>query len=283
MDPTTKRFLHGVTVDGIQEYEIKQLDIDDIEPNPLNAQIYDPNDQQIADLRDSIREIGLEQPLVVRRTGVRSYTILSGHNRFAAISMLHDEDPDVFCKVPCRVKNDITTPAREKIEIVLQNIQRVKTPADISREIRTLQTALEEMVASGEIPPESVTTYISSLTNMSYSSVSRYSRIEENLTDELADRFHAGEMSVNTADKLAGMSEEEQQELADRFAEDEKITTSMVEKAVSRKKGKAPTLSVTFTVDELQTLIGPEPVNKKQLRDIIIKALGKWRQDEALL
>ena len=32
MDPTTKRFLHGVTVDGVQEYEIKQLDIEDRVP-----------------------------------------------------------------------------------------------------------------------------------------------------------------------------------------------------------------------------------------------------------
>ena len=277
-------FLEDISEDlkkGFQEYSIVQVDYEDLRQDPLNAEIYDPiGDEHIRDLRDSILEIGLQQPLVVRKDDAHCYTILSGHNRYAAIGMIKEEDPARFLKVPCYVRYETISPAMEKIFIVTQNIQRVKTPADISREIKALQEAYDEMTAAGETPPASAQAYISSLMNMSYSSVARYNRIEDNLTEDLKDRFYAGEITVNTADKLAAMPEDEQQALARKFTGTEKITVPMIEKELRKKKERLPKISVSFTLEELAAIIGPEPITKTKLRGMIIKALGSWCRND---
>ena len=105
---------------GFQEYNIVQVDFEDLRQDPLNAQIYDPvGEQQLADLVNSIKDIGLQQPLVVKKDEGRSYTILSGHNRYAAISKIKEEDPSKFLKVPCYVIYETISPAMEKVFIVL--------------------------------------------------------------------------------------------------------------------------------------------------------------------
>ena len=183
-----KSFMSNISDDlrnGFQDYRITQINYEDLRPNPLNAETYDPIDSDmLIALKDNIKENGLGQPLLVKRNDDGTYTIISGHTRYACISMIRQEDPGKFLKVPCSVWQGELSPAQEKLLLVTQNIQRTKTPADISREIKAVQSAYNEMSAQGQPPGKSAQEFISACTNLSTSSVYRYSRIDDNLIPE---------------------------------------------------------------------------------------------------
>lgn len=67
----------------VSEGEISVIDISKIEPNPYQPRITFDN-EALAELADSIRELGLIQPITVRKIGEDRYQIISGERRFRA-------------------------------------------------------------------------------------------------------------------------------------------------------------------------------------------------------
>ncbi|MDI1539817.1 ParB/RepB/Spo0J family partition protein [Staphylococcus aureus] len=65
-----------------KDEQIKQIDISDIKPNPYQPRItFDEN--HLNDLADSIKQYGILQPIVLRKT-VQGYYIVVGERRFRA-------------------------------------------------------------------------------------------------------------------------------------------------------------------------------------------------------
>ncbi|HDK7974312.1 TPA: ParB/RepB/Spo0J family partition protein [Staphylococcus aureus] len=65
-----------------KDEQIKQIDISDIKPNPYQPRkTFDEN--QLNDLADSIKQYGILQPIVLRKT-VQGYYIVVGERRFRA-------------------------------------------------------------------------------------------------------------------------------------------------------------------------------------------------------
>ncbi|WP_062307063.1 ParB/RepB/Spo0J family partition protein [Alicyclobacillus sendaiensis] len=68
------------------EDQIVQIDIRDLRPNP-----YQPrrtfNEEKLQELCDSIREHGILQPLIVRRSQVKGFDIVAGERRYRAAKM----------------------------------------------------------------------------------------------------------------------------------------------------------------------------------------------------
>ncbi|SIS75506.1 ParB/RepB/Spo0J family partition protein [Alicyclobacillus vulcanalis] len=69
-----------------EEDQIVQIDIRDLRPNP-----YQPrrtfNEEKLQELCDSIREHGILQPLIVRRSQVKGFDIVAGERRYRAAKM----------------------------------------------------------------------------------------------------------------------------------------------------------------------------------------------------
>lgn len=65
------------------------LDEEKVSPHPLNprGKREDYNQEGLEDLAQNIKKIGVIQPLVLMRTGKKSYMILEGHRRFYAIEL----------------------------------------------------------------------------------------------------------------------------------------------------------------------------------------------------
>jgi ParB-like chromosome segregation protein Spo0J len=113
------------------DYQIQEL-----VPHPVNREIYGPLDQrEVEDLKESIREYGLQKPLVVRPNPEEgTFTIIAGHRRFQAMKELG------FSHVPATI-SETDNEAGEVIEIILDNQYRQKTNEQRIREGIALEEA----------------------------------------------------------------------------------------------------------------------------------------------
>lgn len=67
--------------------ELKRLPLDNIQPNPFQPRtVFD--DKEIASLAESIKEMGLLQPITVRETSDGNYELIAGERRLRACQLL---------------------------------------------------------------------------------------------------------------------------------------------------------------------------------------------------
>ena len=94
---------------------IIDLPIDQIQKNPFQPRT-NFEGEKIEELAKSIRELGIIQPITVRKTGFKSYQIISGERRFRAVLSLEIKSIPAYV----RIAND-----QQSLEMALvENIQR---------------------------------------------------------------------------------------------------------------------------------------------------------------
>ncbi len=94
---------------------IVELDLDTIEFNPFQPRT-NFNEETIRELASSIRELGVIQPITVRKLGFNKYQLVSGERRFRASKLIGLQTIPSYI----RIAND-----QESLEMALvENIQR---------------------------------------------------------------------------------------------------------------------------------------------------------------
>ncbi|MFD0964034.1 ParB/RepB/Spo0J family partition protein [Pseudofulvibacter geojedonensis] len=94
---------------------IIELEIDAIEVNPFQPRTTF-NEEALQELATSIRELGIIQPITVRKTGVNQFQLISGERRFRASKLVGLKTVPAYV----RLAND-----QESLEMALvENIQR---------------------------------------------------------------------------------------------------------------------------------------------------------------
>lgn len=94
---------------------IIELDIDFIEVNPFQPRTKF-SEESLRELASSIKELGIIQPITVRKLGLNKYQLVSGERRFRASKLLNLETIPAYV----RIAND-----QESLEMALvENIQR---------------------------------------------------------------------------------------------------------------------------------------------------------------
>ncbi|TDT44692.1 ParB family chromosome partitioning protein [Maribacter spongiicola] len=94
---------------------IIELDLEHIEVNPFQPRS-NFNDESIKELAASIKELGVIQPITVRKLGFNEYQLVSGERRYRASKLLGLETIPAYI----RIAND-----QESLEMALvENIQR---------------------------------------------------------------------------------------------------------------------------------------------------------------
>ena len=92
-----------------------ELSIDQIKVNPFQPRS-NFEDEKIIELASSIEQLGIIQPITVRKTGFKSFEIISGERRFRAVQSLNLQSIPAFI----RIAND-----QQSLEMALvENIQR---------------------------------------------------------------------------------------------------------------------------------------------------------------
>ncbi|MEM2112014.1 MAG: DNA adenine methylase [Candidatus Bathyarchaeia archaeon] len=116
----------------LENNEITQIKADKLRVHPINKQIYITDEQRKAELKESIKEHGILEPLIVTPDG-EHYTILSGARRFECAQELG------YTELPCIV----TFVKDETLAIIEHNRYRQKTPIEIYNEAQVLRKILE--------------------------------------------------------------------------------------------------------------------------------------------
>jgi ParB family chromosome partitioning protein len=98
---------------------VKELAIEQI-VTASNVRI--ESDDELGDLMDSIEKHGLLQPIIVRHKTLKTYEVVAGHRRLAAMKARNEQT------IPCYINDDITNEDRTVIQIV-ENAQRKQMSA----------------------------------------------------------------------------------------------------------------------------------------------------------
>jgi len=120
---------------------IVELDIDDIDINPFQPRT-NFNEETLRELASSIRELGVIQPITVRKLAFNKYQLVSGERRFRASKLIGN----VTIPAYIRIAND-----QESLEMALvENIQRqdldpIEIALSYQRLIDEIQLTQEQM------------------------------------------------------------------------------------------------------------------------------------------
>ena len=180
--------------------EITELAIDLISPNPDQPRT-DMGESALAELADSVKKVGLLQPIIVRGMG-EGYQIIAGERRWRACRMAGLE------RVPVRVLN---TNELESLEIALiENLQREDLNA--IEEARGYRKLLSEFQMTQAELADKVSKSRSTITNAL--------RLLD-LPEEVQDLVYAGSLSAGHARAVLSVPEETARvKLAAKIVED---------------------------------------------------------------
>ncbi|GHC54027.1 ParB/RepB/Spo0J family partition protein [Ulvibacter litoralis] len=120
---------------------IVELDLSSIEVNPFQPRT-SFNEESLRELASSIRELGVIQPITVRKLNFNTYQLVSGERRFRASKLIGLETIPAYI----RIAND-----QESLEMALvENIQRqdldpIEIALSYQRLIEEIQVTQEEL------------------------------------------------------------------------------------------------------------------------------------------
>ncbi|MGB1646902.1 MAG: ParB/RepB/Spo0J family partition protein [Crocinitomicaceae bacterium] len=208
---------------------ISEIALSSIETNPFNPRT-NFEKEGLFDLRASIMEHGIIQPLTVRKMGNDKYQLISGERRYRASQLAGLEKVPVYI----RIAND-----QNMLELALvENIQR--------EDLNAIEIALsyERLLSECELTQDQLSEKISK----SRSNIANYIRllklpaeIQLGLKNRLISMGHARAL-------LALSSEEDQVEMYKEIINNE-LSVRDIESNVRNKKGNAPSRRNTLNFD----------------------------------
>lgn len=188
--------------------EVLELAIDAVSPNP-NQPRTAIGDEEIAELADSIKKVGVLQPIIVRPYA-EGYQIIAGERRWRAAKAAGLE------KVPVRVMASTETDAVALA--LIENLQREDlNPIEEARGYRHLIT--EHKMTQAELADR---------VSKSRSAVTNTLRLLD-LPDEIQGMLYDGRLSAGHARAILGVPDEEHRLLLARKCVDEGLSVREAE------------------------------------------------------
>ncbi len=215
--------------EAIDTGDIAVIDIDKIDTNPFQPRSQF-DEQALAELTESIKQLGIIQPITVRLLKKNKFQLISGERRLRAAKMAGLEKIPAFI----REAND-----QEMLEFALvENIQR--------EELNPIEIAItyQRLIDECELTQEA----LSERTGKGRSTVANYLRLL-NLPPEIQAGLRANKISMGHAKVLASLPDRHNQL---------KIFYKIL----------AAGLSVKKTQDEVNAILYPKKQNNKEKQEL---------------
>ncbi|HFI0149387.1 TPA: ParB/RepB/Spo0J family partition protein [Streptococcus suis] len=228
--------------------ELHYVPIKDISPNPYQPRlIFDQ--EKLEELAQSIKENGLIQPLIVRKSTIIGYELLAGERRLRACQLAG------LNKVPIIIKK--LTDDDLLYQAIIENLQR--TDLNPIEEAKSYQKLIRKGLTHEEI---------AKIIGKSRPYISNCLRLL-NLPPYCLQSLEEGKISQGHARLLLSLSAEKQEEWANRI-EKEEISVRQLEKLLSKKKiekkvQKNTRIFLSDQEEQLRKLLGtPVTIQQKK-------------------
>lgn len=209
--------------------ELQTLPISDIQPNPYQPRLHF-SEEKLAELAQSIKENGLIQPIIVRKSSLIGYELLAGERRLRASQLAG------LTTIPAIVKE--LTDDDLLYQSIIENLQR----SDLSpiEEAQSYQSLLSKGLTHDEIAQimGKSRPYISNLLRLLNLSVASKQAVEE------------GVISQGHARALLGLSEAKQAEMVQLIRSKDLTVRALEKRLADKKKKKGPSKNAFLTEQE---------------------------------
>lgn len=198
----------AVSKSNTGEMQVEQIPLAEIEENENNS--YAQND--IDELAESIKVIGLQQPLVVRRKTDGGYLLLAGHRRRNALALLDRKT------APCIVLDADLDPSIQTLILHWTNTMARGgaglTAEYTGRAAKEIEAALKDLQARGVVElPGKLRTYVAEVLKTSESQIARAKAIDNGLTEAWQGDFKCHRINDSAAYELSQLDPELQRKL----------------------------------------------------------------------
>lgn len=208
---------------GFQRQRIVYRSPEDLLPDKENFY----NTEDIADLKESIRSLGLLQALLIEKRDDKDY-IIAGHRRQKCCLELLNEGDERFRKIPCvytvstnmDVKDDDIT---RQIKLIQANSYRKKTGWEEMTEAIKMMDLVQELRKKTEMEGKS-RDIAAGLLGTSSTQIGRYKSIRTNLSDDFMGAFKENNISLSIAEELSRLKPEYQSQAWEHYTERGSIT-----------------------------------------------------------
>ena len=186
----------------------REIPLDEIEENEANA--YAQTD--IEELAESIKVIGLQQPLVVRRKTEGGYLLLAGHRRRNALALLDRKT------APCIVLDADLDPSIQTLILHWTNTM-ARGGAGLTAEYtgqaaKEIEAALKDLQARSVVElPGKLRSYVAEVLKTSESQIARAKAIDNGLTEAWQGDFKCHRINDSAAYELSQCDPELQRKL----------------------------------------------------------------------
>lgn len=190
--------------------------------------------EKYEEIKNSIKEYGILNPLKVVLNSQGLYEVLGGWNRTQMIKELIDEGNTQFLDgIPCYVLNNISEIDQQIIAEIDNTGEGHTEPQEVRESIARL-SILYQKKNEETGTNKSIVKQISQETGLGERQVQRYNSINKKLLPELQTYFDNKQISVENGAKLADLSEDGQKlilELLQKSDEDKKVTANEIKVA----------------------------------------------------
>ena len=247
----------SVALPGADGKKLMRLPIEEIRPNP-NQPRKTFDDEALTELADSIKQVGLIQPLVVRKT-VTGYELVAGERRLRACKLLGMKE------VPCIVE-DAMVEQESAMVALIENLQR--------ENLHYLEEAecYAQLIATYGLTQEELAVRL----GKSQSAVANKLRVLR-LSPQIKDAMTEARMTERHARALLRLKDDDAQlqviEKVKAKALSVKDTEKLVEKTLNRmfdekKDGAAPRPKILRYMRDYRLFLNSINAAVKQLSDL---------------
>ena len=197
---------------------VTQIPIHKLTPNKKHTFRVE-HDAELDQLADSIRVLGLQEPVIVKQIGRNQYEIVSGHRRVEACKITGITEVDCIVREASTLDNDRADIAM--VDTNLGGVRRNFKPSELMRSLVVKRDAYKNL-AKTEVFEGDLGERIADGSQMSRASIYKYIKLE-GLIPELLDMADDGRLNLDAATRLAGMDKSKQMEIAVYLRDNEKM------------------------------------------------------------
>ena len=256
-------------IEEITDYQVREIQLKNLRPNP-----YQPrktfDEETLAELTASIKEHGVIQPIVVRKSSF-GYDILAGERRFRAAKQAG------LKTIPAVVK-DFSDDAMMELAL-LENVQREDlnileeaqgyaallenfswTQAELAKRMGKSRSHITNILRLLELPTFVQTLLLENKITMGHAKV--LSGLDETIIQEITEKIVAEDLSVRQTEQLVKHAKTEQQPKPTRKQPEKDIQTAYFEERLIAYLGTKVSvdnkkLVINFAdTDELNRILG---------------------------